>query len=418
VTDRRVPVRREASPEDEASFGEVERQLLLGRWGYVAPALMIGAVISEILPYLSPEFPKAKLVSGAMIVVLGALWLWARHGASRRVAAAIWILAGWLGAAYIATACVDSGRFRSLHVLGVATIVALTPTGLSFTFRESLASLGGALLTWTLVCLFYKAPAGGIDSGGLATSLMYLTFISAAAVAALTWSRQLRLREWVARRQVEEMHRFAVEEVLLRHLPPDYVEDVLAGHRKLDAPPERRTVTVVFADIVSFTPLSDTLPPEQLAAAMARFYDVTSTVAFEHGATIDKFIGDSVMAFLGAPAAMEEDEQVRRAFAVALAWHARVGALAPAGAPLALRIGIHQDVVAVGTFGGKRRTDFTVLGHGVNLAARLEQACSPGRILVSEQVWSRMREPRPAAESRDLQLKGIPGTVRAFSVEV
>ena len=112
---------------------------------------------------------------------------------------------------------------------------------------------------------------------------------------------------------------------------------------------------------------------------------------------------------------MDEHEQVRRAIDLATAWHAQVAKQIPGDRPLLLRIGIHQDVVAVGTFGGRRRTDYTVLGIGVNLAARLEQACPPGRILVSQTVWQQLRA-QPDAEERDLQLKGIPGTVRTYTI--
>src|SRR5690606_19011053 len=98
--------------------------------------------------------------------------------------------------------------------------------------------------------------------------------------------------------------------------------------------------------------------------------------AFEHGATIDKFIGDAVMAILGAPEPMDPHEQAERALSLARSWHERVAELAAQGAPqLALRIGVHQDVVAVGSFGGRLRSDYTVLGRGVNIAARLEQRC-------------------------------------------
>jgi class 3 adenylate cyclase len=376
--------------------------------------LMVCAFVSEVAAYVSPEFPKSPLLSGGVIVFFGVLWLVARRQPSRRAAGMIWTIAAWASAAWIATACVESGRFQSLHVLGIATIVSLAPAALSLGLYESIVSVGGSVLVWVIVCLGWQAPPD-VDVAGLATSLMYLTFISGATVLALAWGRKLRLREFVARRQIEEMHRFAVEEVLLRHLPPVYVKDVLAGTRALDAPPERRVVTIMFADIVSFTPLSDSLAPEALAATMARFYDVTSTIAFEHGATIDKFIGDAVMAILGAPATMDEHEQVRRAVELATAWHAQVAKQIPGDRPLSLRIGIHQDVVAVGTFGGRRRTDYTVLGIGVNLAARLEQACPPGHILISQNVWNALEVP-PVAEARELQLKGIPGTVRAYSI--
>ena len=408
-------MRRDPSAADIALFNEAERLLLIRRWTLVAPALMIAAFLSEAAAYISPEFPKSPWLTGGIIVLFGSLWLFARRGPSRRSAGMIWVVAGWMGAAYVASACVDSGRFHSLHVLGIATIVALTPAALSLTLVESILSLGGSVVVWVVVCLVWKTDPAGVDVGGLATSLMYLSFISGATMLALAWGRTLRLREFVARRQIEEMHRFAVEEVLTRHLPPAYVADVLAGRRGLDAPPERRVVTVMFADIVSFTPLSDSLSTEMLASTMARFYDVTSTIAFDHGATIDKFIGDAVMAILGAPAKMDEQEQVRRALELASAWHAQVAKQIPGDRPLSLRIGIHQDVVAVGTFGGRRRTDYTVLGIGVNLAARLEQACPPGRIMVSQNVWNQLGATHDA-EPKDLQLKGIPGTVRAYSI--
>ncbi|HEX5059580.1 MAG TPA: hypothetical protein VFV99_09485, partial [Kofleriaceae bacterium] len=246
-------VRRDPSAEDVSLFNEIERQLMIRRWCIVAPALMIAAFLSEAAAYLSPEFPKSTVMTASVITLFGSLWLYARRKPSRRGAMMIWIIAGWSSAAYVATACVDSGRFHSLHVLGIATIVALTPAALSFTLVESIVSLGGAVIVWVAVCLGWKADPNGVDLGGLATSSMYLSFISGATVLSLAWARRLRLREFVARRQIEEMHRFAVEEVLLRHLPPKYVADVLAGTRALDAPPERRVVTVIFADIVSFT---------------------------------------------------------------------------------------------------------------------------------------------------------------------
>jgi class 3 adenylate cyclase len=341
----------------------------------------------------------------------------ARREPSRRTIGLMWIGIAWVSAAYVATACAETGRFHSMHVLGIAVIVCMTPAALSLSFWESMASLGGSLAAWIIVTPIWKVPPEGADLSGLATSLLYMSSITGVTIASLAFNRRLRYREFVARRQVEELHRFAVEEVLCRHLPPRYVEDVLKGAHLLDAPPERRLITVVFADIVSFTPLSDTLRPEELASAIARFYDVTSTIAFEHGATIDKFIGDAVMAILGAPEPMSSAEQARRAVELAIEWQRAVALLTPGGRALQLRIGVHQDTVAVGAFGGKRRTDYTVLGKGVNIAARLEQACPHGKILVSRVVWDQLPDPKPdAVDAGPLALKGVPEMVAAFTI--
>jgi class 3 adenylate cyclase len=299
--------------------------------------------------------------------------------------------------------------------MALPCIFAVSSAVFAMSSWEIALSIGLSIVAWLLV-LFLGLPAP-VDTTGLATALTYMLFTGAVTVVWVTLSNRLRLREFVARRRVEAVHRFAVEEVLCRHLPPRYVERVLAGTHLLDGPPERRVVTVIFADIVSFTPLSDSLPTEELARVMARFYDVTSTIAFEQGATIDKFIGDSVMAILGAPEALSPAEQSRRALAMAQAWQRAVHDLVPGGRELQLRIGIHQDAVAVGSFGGRHRTDYTVLGMGVNIAARLEQRCPPGAILVSEGVYEQL-EPRPPARNIGaLELKGVPRPVAAWAVE-
>jgi class 3 adenylate cyclase len=250
----------------------------------------------------------------------------------------------------------------------------------------------------------------------MTTSLIYLSALGVITVGWVSHSRQLRRREFLARRRIEEMHRFAVEEVLCRHLPPRYVESVLAGEQLLDVPPARRCLTIVFADIVAFTPLSDALSPDELARAMAQFYDRTAAIAFENRATIDKFVGDSVMAILGAPEPLPPDEQARRALATARAWQTAVRDILPGHRALRLRIGIHQDDIAVGSFGGRHRTDYTVLGLGVNIAARLESVCPPGSILMSERVFAQLDPAPDARHMGALELRGVPRPVSAFAV--
>jgi class 3 adenylate cyclase len=324
-----------------------------------------------------------------------------------------------VASAYAATAAAETGRFQSLQVLAMAVLIAMMPGIFSLTLSEAVATLGGSLVAWVMVCLLWKAE-GPVDLTGLDIAATYLVFLCVVTLVVHHINRRLRVREFIGRCELERLHRFAVEEVLCRHLPPRYVERVLSGEHPLDGPPERRVVTVVFADIVSFTPLSDALAPEELAQLMARFYDVMAGVAFEHGATLDKFIGDAVMALVGAPDMMPPEEQARRAVAMARDWHRAARELVWPGAReqgLRLRVGIHQDPVAVGAFGGKLRSEYTVLGRGVNIAARLEQRCQAGTTVVSEAIF-RLLDPKPEAvqELGDLELKGIPEPVRCYSL--
>ena len=402
---------------DTLAFLEHEREVIARRWRLFAPVVLLFLLGSEVAPYFTSEFPHSWATTLPMIAVIGAIWAVAWRKPSRAILGWASVATAIFAAAYIATPAAETGRFQSLHVLAMAVLIALVPGILSFTFAEAAAVLFGSIGAFVVVCRFWGAPAE-VSYDGLFTSLVYLLFLAVVTLVAVQSNRRLRQREFVARREVERTHRFAVEEVLCRHLPPRYVERVLSGETLLDSPPERRVVTVLFADIVGFTPLCEAMPPDQLSRTVAKFYDATAAVAFEHGATIDKFIGDAVMAILGAPDAMTPDEQARRALAVASGWRKAVREVVPPGYPeVTLRIGIHQEQVAVGAFGGRLRSEYTVLGRGVNIAARLEQRCRAGEILISDAVFTRLPVGSVRSETAgELQLKGIPDPVRAHFI--
>ena len=407
---------RAVSPreEDLRAFEEYERELLVPRWGRVAPLAMVVVALTEIAAWITPAFPKGPIYTLAMEVALLIVWLIVRGDPTRATLRTINVVAGAAGAAFAGSAAILEDGFSSLHVMAMPCLLAFMTALLAMEPREVIAILVLSIATWLGVIL-----VGGPqppDWHDMTTSLIYLGALSVITVGWVSHNRQLRQREFVARRRIEQVHRFAVEEVLCRHLPPRYVESVLAGEELLDAPPARRCLTILFADIVSFTSLSDALSPDDLGVAMAKFYDRTASIAFENGATIDKFIGDAVMAILGAPEPLPPEEQARRALATARAWQEAVRDILPGTQTLRLRIGIHQDDIAVGSFGGRHRTDYTVLGLGVNIAARLEAMCPPGFILMSDSVFAQLKPAPEAREMGALELRGVPRPVTAFAV--
>lgn len=407
-------------PEDLPGFEETERQELARRWRIFAPIVLVMIVAGEIAPFFSPEFPPNLVLSATEFVVVGGVYLLALMRASRGALELATVLAGTWSGVYAGVTAADSGGFKSVHLLGMVLVISLLPAIFSLSLRASLGAIGGSLGMFVASCAF-KLRLQDQALNGLETSLFYIATLATFTVVSVDRGRRLRYREYLAQRIAERLHRFAVEEVMCRHLPPRYVERVLAGEHPLNAPPERRVITVLFADVVGFTPLSERLQPEQLGSFMARFYDVTAQAAFQQGATIDKFIGDAVMAILGAPDPMDARDQARRAMLLATQWHERVAELStePGAPQLHLRIGIHQDVVAVGAFGGRHRSDYTVLGRGVNLAARLEQRCRPGEILISEALHQQLDSPSAAlVEVGLLELKGIPEKQRCFALPV
>ena len=146
-------------------------------------------------------------------------------------------------------------------------------------------------------------------------------------------------------------------------------------------PEERRVVTILFADITGSTALGETTDPEDVRAVLGRYYAIARDVIGTHGGTLEKFIGDAVMAVFGVPQAHGDDAE--RALAAALALRAAVAA-DPQTAALALRIGVNTgEVVAARDTGAG---DFLVTGDAVNIAARLQQGADPGAVLVGERT--------------------------------
>ncbi|HXL38440.1 MAG TPA: adenylate/guanylate cyclase domain-containing protein [Ktedonobacteraceae bacterium] len=190
---------------------------------------------------------------------------------------------------------------------------------------------------------------------------------------------------------------------------------------RLAAPEERRVVTIMFADITGSTPLADKLDPEDLRAILAGYFNLMTEQIRRHGGTVEKYIGDAVMAIFGSPIAHEDDPDraIRAALDMqeALAkFNQRRQAQDSAANRLQMRIGINTGEVA--SPGAQfRRHDFLITGDAVNVAARLQQVAMPDMILVGERTYLATRnvfEFRPLAP---LMLKGKPEPIRAWVVQ-
>jgi adenylate cyclase len=161
---------------------------------------------------------------------------------------------------------------------------------------------------------------------------------------------------------------------LARHFPPSIVDQLAARDEPLGAVREQH-VAVLFADIVGFTKLAERQPPEAVVATLRQFHARLEHCVFDHGGTLDKFLGDGMMATFGTPDPSPRDAAGALACAFAMqdaiaAWNAeRLGRGEPA---IRLSVGLHFGQVVIGDIGSARRLEFTVLGDTVNVANRLE----------------------------------------------
>jgi class 3 adenylate cyclase/tetratricopeptide (TPR) repeat protein len=180
-----------------------------------------------------------------------------------------------------------------------------------------------------------------------------------------------------------------------------------------DVAAERKLATVLFADIAGSTELAGRMDAETLRLLLADVYDELSWVVDAYGGTVEKFIGDAVMAVFGVPVAHEDDAE--RSVRAALVMRSRLGGVAlRRGVDVVLRIGVNTGLVVTGTNPGR---DFLVTGEAVNLAARLQQAAEPGEILVGERTFAAVEPVVRTAAPRSLRLKGREGPVVAYAVE-
>ncbi|PSB25733.1 response regulator [Stenomitos frigidus] len=220
--------------------------------------------------------------------------------------------------------------------------------------------------------------------------------------------------------RVAELNTYLTESVLKRFLPPSLVQRAARGELVLDLRPEPRMVTVLFSDIIGFTQLSNTLRSRRVAELLNEYLAEMTRAVFDNGGTVDKFMGDAILALFGSPEEMTPNEQVRRAIAAARQMQRSLHLLNKRWqeqgiSQVQFRCGIHQGTAVVGMFGGAERSDYTAIGPSVNIASRIQEAAEPDCILVSAAVADYLEQDEITKFS-PLRLKGVDETVLTFAV--
>ncbi|MGH7516298.1 MAG: adenylate/guanylate cyclase domain-containing protein [Gemmatimonadales bacterium] len=239
--------------------------------------------------------------------------------------------------------------------------------------------------------------------------LQFLVAFSGLAAVAIRTSR------YAERLRREENVRANFE----RYFAPNVAAEIARHQQAILLGGERRPMTVLFADIRNFTAMAERMEPDAIAALLTDYFTEMVDVIFEHGGTLDKFIGDALMALWGAPVAHPDDPH--RAYQAAVAMQQTVEGLnqrwRAAGRPtIAVGIGINHGEVFVGNIGSHRRLEYTVIGDAVNVAQRLCGEAGPGDILVSEDFRRAMTTPVDAEHLPGTGLRGKTQTVEVFRV--
>jgi class 3 adenylate cyclase len=317
-----------------------------------------------------------------------------------------------------------NAELASLH--GLLTIVIAIFAGVSL-----IVALGlGAILSWSVIRPVRKMDRAlariadgdfeervdvpNRDEFGRLTVNLNRTSTRLATL----YSDLTKLNQNLEKTIEEQLTQLRRAEQLRRYLAPQVADAVLDGGGSVELASTRRNLTILFADIRGFTAMAERMEPEDLIDALNQYFTTMTDVVFRHGGTLDKYVGDGILAFFGDPIPFEDHAE--RAVVTAFEMRGELDALRETwlerGEDLNVGIGISTGYVTVGNIGSATRTEYTVIGNQVNLASRLATIAAPHQILVSERTLSAVRDRVEATPLDEITLKGVQRPVKIFEI--
>jgi PAS domain S-box-containing protein len=218
-------------------------------------------------------------------------------------------------------------------------------------------------------------------------------------------------------RRAQEQETLRVRATFEHYVAPTVVEGLLTDARRITLGGERQLLTILFADIHGFSKLSEVLPPEELVDVLNGYLSIAYQSILRYEGTLDKFMGDGVMAIFNAP--LPQSDHAWRAARAALTLQREVAAYAPKLPPeqrLTFRVGLHTGEAVVGNIGAHELMNYTAVGDTVNIAKRLQENADHGQILLSRTVHALIENKIVVRPREKLIVKGREAPVEVFEL--
>ena len=264
----------------------------------------------------------------------------------------------------------------------------------------------------------------GDDEVELLNRFAQLASISLDNARLYTAAQEAKDRTQEANKRVTEQNRMleSLSTQLSKYLSPQVYSSIFSGEQSVEIASKRKKLTVFFSDIANFTETTDSLESEELTSLLNHYLTEMSKIALDYGATVDKYVGDAVMAFFGDPETKGVKQDAVSCVQMAIAMQRRMRELQSewqemgSEKPFQLRIGINTGFCTVGNFGSEDRMDYTIIGNEVNLAARLQSQAELGGILIAHETHALVKDTVLTEEQKAITVKGFSQPVRTYKV--
>jgi class 3 adenylate cyclase len=416
-------------PEVEREYHEwnTVRRIPLIRVGMVASTSGYAVYLLAIFLLVPQSFGQVLPAVALFLAFLGAIFLatyWQR-------------LHAWLAPMTTLANCISGmllaiqlhGMIESPDRFALAATAVLIPVMFGFCVYQLSPQLAMAgtlpFIALSLFLLHGDWQAGRLSlvlAGGLA-AMQFIACNTGVFVSAVI---EFRNRRTFRKDQIIELQRVQLREsrdAIRRYVPPSVADLIIRGESDRVDTPVRRRITILFADIVGFTEVSDRIEPEDLTALLVDYLSGMADKIEQFGGTLNEFAGDGLMALFGAPNAMEPEMQASQAICAAREMQAlmlelnerwrRLGI----GRPLKMRIGINTGTVSVGSYGSKGRMTYTAFGVQTNITSRIEQAAEPGTVLISDSTFQLARQAFAFEPRGEVDCKGVHYPVSVYMLK-
>ena len=239
-----------------------------------------------------------------------------------------------------------------------------------------------------------------------------LSILANQAAVAITKARSIEQQT-----RVKEREKWAIRDLFQRYVSPAVVDRLVNGVEDLALGGKRQDITVLFADIRGFTSFSENQPPEHLIEVLNQYLGLSVEAILGQEGTLDKFMGDAVMAVFNAP--LPQPDHALRAVRAALTMQQAIATHNSSAASqnhLSFGIGIHTGQAVVGNVGTAQRLNYTAIGDTVNLAKRLQEQASGGQIILSHATYEAVRDHVTVEALGPLSIKGRSNPEKAYKL--